>query len=117
MTLGLVLMLACIAVASSGHDLMHYWWGLVALGVGWNLMFVAATTLLTTTYRPPERFRAQAVNEFSVFGSQAVASLAAGPAIHALGWRDLNFVALLPLALLAAALALPLLQRSRNSRA
>jgi len=117
MTAGLVLMLACIAIAGSGHELMHYWWGLVALGVGWNLMFVAATSLLTTTYLPAERFRVQGVNEFAVFGSQALASLAAGPAIHALDWRTLNLVALAPLVVLAMALLWPRSQRSRNSRA
>lgn len=31
--------------------------------------------LLTTTYRPAERHRAQAVNEFAVFGTQALAAL------------------------------------------
>jgi MFS family permease len=117
MTAGLVLMLACVFVDTSGHDLMHYWWGLVTLGVGWNLMFVAGTALLTTTYRPTERFRAQAVNEFAVFGSQAAASLLAGPAIHLLGWRTLNFAALAPLAALVLVLLVPLLQRSKNSRA
>ena len=117
MTAGLALMLACIGIASGGHDLMHYWWGLVLLGVGWNLMFVAATSLLTTTYLPAERFRVQGVNEFAVFGSQALASLAAGPAIHALDWRTLNLVALVPLAILAMALLRPGNQRSRNSRA
>ncbi len=117
MTAGLVLMLGCVLVDTSGHDLMHYWWGLVALGVGWNLMFVAGTSLLTTTYRPAERFRAQAVNEFAVFGSQAAASLLAGPAIHALGWRTLNFAALAPLGLLVLALLAQLAQRSKNSRA
>ncbi len=117
MTAGLALMLACIGIASGGHDLMHYWWGLVLLGVGWNLMFVAATSLLTTTYLPAERFRVQGVNEFAVFGSQALASLAAGPAIHALDWRTLNLVALMPLAILAMALLRPGNQRSRNSRA
>jgi MFS family permease len=96
---------------------MHYWWGLVALGVGWNLMFVAATSLLTSTYLPAERFRVQGVNEFAVFGSQALASLAAGPAIHALDWRTLNLVALAPLVMLAMALLWPRSQRSRNSRA
>jgi MFS family permease len=117
MTAGALLMLACVAIASSGHDLMHYWWGLVLLGIGWNLLFVAGTALLTTTYRPAERFRAQAVNEFSVFGTQALASLLAGPAIHALGWRTLNFAALAPLLLFGLALLAWPGQRSRNSRA
>jgi MFS family permease len=117
MTAGVVLMAACVAISSSGRELMHYWWGLVLLGVGWNLAFVAGTALLTTTYRPAERFRAQAVNEFSVFGSQALASLLAGPAMHVLGWRTLNFAALVPLVVFAAALLAWPGQRSRNSRA
>ena len=116
MTAGLALMFACVAIVSAGHDLMHYWWGLVLLGVGWNLLFVAGTALLTTTYEPVERFRAQAVNEFSVFGTQALASLLAGPAIHLLGWRTLNLATLVPLALFAAALLAWPAQRSRNSR-
>ena len=117
MVAGLVLMLACVAIDSAGRDLMHYWWGLVLLGIGWNLLFVAGTTLLTTTYLAAERFRAQAVNEFAVFGTQALASLMAGPAIHALGWRTLNLVAIVPLVLFAAALVAWPGQRSRNSRA
>jgi MFS family permease len=109
-------MLACVAIASAGHDVMHYWWGLVLLGVGWNLLFVAGTALLTTSYRPAERFRAQAVNEFAVFGTQALASLLAGPALHLLGWRTLNLATLVPLALFALALLAWPVQRSRNSR-
>jgi MFS family permease len=106
MLAGLVLMAACVVVDSAGRALAHYWWGLVLLGAGWNLLFVAGTTLLTMSYRPAERYRAQAANEFSVFGSQALASLLAGPAIHALGWTQLNLavvplVALLALVLLA----------------
>jgi len=116
MGIGLALMLACVVIDSTGRDLMHYWWGLVMLGIGWNLLFVAGTALLTTTYDPAERYRAQAVNEFSVFGTQALASLLAGPAIHLLGWRTLNLATLVPLVLFAAALLAWPVQRSRNSR-
>jgi MFS family permease len=64
-------------------------------------MFVAATTLLSTTYSSGERFRAQGFNDFAVFGSQAVASLLAGVAIETLGWKWLNLVSL-PLLVLTA---------------
>jgi MFS family permease len=105
MSLGVLLMGLCIAISALGsHHLMHYWWGLVLLGAGWNLLFVAGTTLLTTTYRPAERFKAQAVNEFAVFGSQALASLLAGPAIQHLGWQALNLTGLPLLALMALCL-------------
>ena len=117
MTAGLALMAGCIAIDSAGRDLMHYWWGLVLLGVGWNLLFVSGTALLTTAYRPAERFRAQAVNEFAVFGTQAAASLMAGPAMHLFGWRALNLAALAPMVLLGLGLSLWTRQRSRNSRA
>jgi MFS family permease len=108
MLAGLALMVACVIVDGSGQALAHYWWGLVLLGLGWNLLFVAGTTLLTSCYRAAERFRAQAVNDFSVFGAQAVASLLAGPAVHSLGWTQLN-VAVAPLLL---GLGLVLLLRS-----
>ncbi len=88
-------MALCIAIAALvGHEFLHYFAGLVLLGIGWNFMFVAATALLTTTYSNSERFRAQGFNDFAVFGSQAIASLLAGPAISALGWTAVNLLTL-----------------------
>ena len=101
---GSVLMIACIVVAAfAGHAVLHYGWALALLGVGWNLMFIAATTLLTTTYRPHERIQTQTLNDFLVFGAQATASLLAGLALATIGWKQLN-LATLPLlvAVLAA---------------
>ena len=96
MFVGGALMAACVGVNVAGHQVMHYWWGLVLLGVGWNLLFVSGTTLLTRSFQGPGRYRAQAINDFTVFGSQACASLLAGFAVQELGWRLLN-VAALPL--------------------
>jgi MFS family permease len=87
---GLALSACGVIVDSSGRALEHYWWGLVLLGLGWNLLFVSGTALLTSSYRPAERYRAQAVNEFAVFGAQAAVSLLAGPALYALGWTRMN---------------------------
>jgi MFS family permease len=106
MLTGLMLMAACVIVDGAGRSLGHYWWALVLLGLGWNLLFVSGTTLLTSCYRPAERYRAQAVNEFSVFGVQAIASLLAGPAVHALGWTQLNLATVPLLAALGLALLL-----------
>jgi MFS family permease len=93
---GALLLASCAAVNLSGHHVMHYWWGLVLLGVGWNLLFVAGTTLLARSVQGPNRHRAQALNEFTVFGSQACASMLAGLAVQQAGWQILNF-AVLPL--------------------
>lgn len=58
--------------------------------------------MLTLTYAISERFRAQAVNEFSVFGTSATASLLAGTVIHLYGWYTLVLV---PMPLLVVTLA------------
>jgi MFS family permease len=95
------LAVACI-IGLQGHTFMHYSFALVLLGVGWNLLYVGGTTMLTLTYSMAERFKAQAVNELSVFGTAATASLLAGTVMYVQGW---NTVVLLPLPLLLAAFA------------
>ena len=104
MAAGVFAMLLTIAFGLSGREVMHSWWALVLLGIGWNFLFVGGTTLLVGTYRSSERFRAQAVNDFSVFGTSAMASLAAGSVMLAFGWVAL-LVSALP-ALVAMGLAL-----------
>jgi MFS family permease len=101
---GITLMAACIAIAALvGHEFVHYLSGLVLLGLGWNLLFVSGTTLLTRTYTAAERFKAQGFNDMATFGAQAVVSLLAGTAIQALGWAGLNLVALPLLGIMTAA--------------
>lgn len=94
---GALLTTGCVGVAVfAGHAVLHYGWAPVLLGVGWNLMFIAGTTLLTRTYCPHEQIRVQTLNDFMVFGAQAVASLLAGFALATIGWECLN-LATLPL--------------------
>ncbi len=105
---GTLLMAVCVGIATvAGHGVLHYGWAPGVLGLGWNLLFIAATTMLTKTYRAQERVQAQTLNDFLVFGAQAVASLLAGLAVTTLGWERLN-LATLPLlaAVLVAMLAL-----------
>ena len=93
---GVVLNAVCIAVALSGVDLMHFLVALVALGVGWNFLFVGASALLTETYRPAERAKAQAFNDFTVFGVVAMASLGAGMLYELVGWAAVNLGGVVP---------------------
>jgi MFS family permease len=102
MALGAVGLSAACLVGLQGQSVMHYWFALVLLGVGWNFLYVGGTTMLTLTYSISERFKAQAVNEFSVFGTSAVASLMAGTVMHFYGWYAL---VLLPIPLLLAIFA------------
>ena len=105
MTAGAAVLSATVAVGLAGHQLMHYWWALVLLGVGWNFLFVGGTTALVAAYRPAEKFRAQALNDFSIFGVSAVASLMAGALLHGFGWSAVLLSTLPALALMLAAVA------------
>lgn len=84
---GFVLMMACVVVGWGNPELMHYFGSMVLLGIGWNFLFLGGTTLLTQSYRVSERFKVQALNDFMVFGWQAVGSLGAGVLLALLGWN------------------------------
>jgi MFS family permease len=92
MLVGALTLLGTSVIGLQGQTVLHYWWALVLLGVGWNFLYVGGTTMLTYTYSMEERFRAQAVNEFLVFGISATASLLAGTVMHYFGWLRLMLI-------------------------
>lgn len=112
LTLGLVATTSTVAIGLAGHELLHYWFALIILGVGWNFLFVGGTTLLVQSYRASERFKSQAFNDFSVFTMSAMASLLSGSVLHAFGWNTL-LISAVP-ALLAMATGLVILSRHKN---
>ncbi len=107
---GAAILLATSIIGLQGQSVLHYGWALVMLGVGWNFMYVGGTTMLTYTYTLEERFRAQAVNEFLVFGTSAATSLLAGTMMHLFGWTTLMLIPM-PM-LLAVGVALLLVRRN-----
>ena len=64
MGVGVLLNIACIAVALSGVDLHQFLLALFLLGVGWNFLFTGSTTLSMQAYTPQEKNRAQAAINF-----------------------------------------------------
>ena len=104
MAIGACAMLVTVIVGLQGHQVLHYQVALVLLGVGWNFLYIGGTTLLTRTYRSSERFKSQAVNDFSVFATSASGSLLAGTVIHYLGWTNLMLTVITPLVLMLLAL-------------
>jgi MFS family permease len=115
MTAGSLLLSASVLTSLLGHDVPHYWVGLVLLGVGWNFLFTAGTTLLATHYTGVERHRAQAINDFVVFTSQACVSLLAGLAVVQLGWHWTN-LSVAPLLVLMTWIAIQKTARPLRTR-
>ncbi len=94
MAAGAAILLAGILVAFAGIDAWNFRISLALNGVGWNFLFVGATMLVTTCYRPSERGRAQAMNDFLIFSTTAIASFLAGFMQDRLGWVALNVAGL-----------------------
>lgn len=95
--IGTLLNVVCMIFALSGMDLMNFWFGLVALGVGWNFMFIGGSSLLTQCYRETERSKVQALNDFLVFGTVAAMSFSSGAIQNAMGWAWVNGVVAVPM--------------------
>jgi MFS family permease len=94
MMAGAVLFAASAGVVLAGLSFWHFYVGLILLGLGWNFLYIGATTLLTETYRPSEKAKMQAANDFLVFGSVAATAAGAGALQHAFGWATINWLAL-----------------------
>ncbi|WP_159819784.1 MFS transporter [Colwellia sp. 20A7] len=98
---GTVIYFVVALIAFSGQEVMHYWWALILLGIGWNFLFLTGTSLLPQSYNACERHKVQATNDFVLFGFQAFASLMAGWVLFVGGW---NYVVLTSLPLIAVLL-------------
>ncbi len=93
---GLLLIALSAVIGLSGISIGHFWLTLILLGVGWNFGFIGATALVTECYRPEERTKVQAANDFLVFGSVAVASFSSGKLLNAGGWDSVNWLVFPP---------------------
>jgi MFS family permease len=113
---GLVILALSAAVGLSGITVAHFWIALILLGVGWNFAFVGATTMVTDCYRPQERNKVQAFNDFLIFGSMAIGSFASGSMLAHYGWYLVNVV-MLPVVTVAGVMLLWLTLRERRALA
>ena len=101
---GVLFNLGAIATALSGIAVAQFWFSLVLLGVGWNFLYLGGTTLLTETYRPEERARAQGTNEQAIFIMMAISSFTSGMTVTTAGWARVNLLALPLVAIVGIAL-------------
>ena len=92
MATGLLLIAGAASIGLLGLALWNFWLALALLGVGWNLSFIGATTLITECHGPRERNKVQAFNDFLVFGSMAFGSFLSGLLLTRYGWGAVNQV-------------------------
>jgi MFS family permease len=114
--IGLVLEAIAAVIGLSGITTMHFWAGLVVLGIGWNFGFIGASALVLESHRPQERNKVQAFNDFLVFGVMALGSFSSGQLLASYGWSMVNIVVFPPVFLGLAMLALVGFARHRAAQ-
>ena len=114
MLAGAALNIVSIAIALSGVAVANFWWSLVLLGVGWNFLYIGATTLLTETYRPEERAKAQGANETAIFAMMAISSFSSGMIVTNAGWEKVNYAATPLIAVVILALLFLFIELKKN---
>ena len=90
MYLGVIFYILTILLSFFEPSFLNYFISLIFLGIGWNFLFISGTSLLVTTYKPDEKFKAQGFNDLLVFSSMALASLLAGILISIVSWKTVN---------------------------
>jgi len=87
MLLGVIFFFTTVFIAYTSHSLSSYWWSLILLGLGWNFLFIGGTNLLPLSYNENEKFKVQSINDFLIFGLQAIAALSAGWFVFNFSWE------------------------------
>ena len=88
--LGMIILALAGIGALAGIHFANFAVALVLLGIGWNFGYIGGTTMVTECYRPSERNKVQAVNDFSVFTTVAIASFTSGKLLDGVGWNAVN---------------------------
>jgi MFS family permease len=113
---GAALMFVCVGVAMHGASLMHFWWALTLLGVGWNFLYIGGTTLLTDAQAPAEKAKIQGVNDFVIYAVMVGSSLTSGVVVTGTGgWASLTGLTLPFIAVTALATSILWLRQRRTA--
>ena len=96
MVIGGVLLMSCALINLTGTTLLHFEVALILLGIGWNFLYIGATTLLTEAYSANERSKAQGLNDTFVFATLTATSLASGALVAQFGWQTINLYSIPP---------------------
>jgi len=104
MLAGALVLAGSVAIALSGSAVSHFWFAMFLLGIGWNLIYIGGTTLLSESCLPEEKAKCQGFNDLTIAVIQVVSSIFSGVLINCGGWVVLNYLSLLFIALIVSGL-------------
>ena len=89
---GVLSILFTLFMSTFDQSFYNYMIALIFLGLGWNFLFIAGTSLLVLTYNENEKYKAQGLNDFIVYSVHALGSLSAGIFISLSSWKIMNLI-------------------------
>jgi len=89
--LGAFVLVISVGVAVSGISVSAFLISSFLLGIGWNMMLLAGTTLLGEGHDAAERGHAQSLMELGNSMTGTLASIASGALIIGVGWVPVNY--------------------------
>jgi MFS family permease len=96
---GQVIYIASLLIsATAGHDNNQVTLGLFLLGLGWSATTVAGSALLTSTLPAEQKTNVQGLSDSSMQLSGAFGGAIAGTILAAIAFEGLNYVTLIPVA-------------------
>lgn len=94
LTTGAVVLLCAAAVAGwSGGAAVPVTVGLVLIGLGWSIVMIAASTLLTEAHVEADRARVQGLSDAAMNACAALGAAGSGPLLGLIGFGGLNLIA------------------------
>ncbi|CAB3809832.1 MFS transporter [Paraburkholderia fynbosensis] len=89
---GCLLQLVASLIASYGEMVPAFAAALLLCGIGWNLMYVGSTVMLTHSCSDEERATVQGANEFIMFSFVTAGSFAIATALNRYGWHGIQII-------------------------
>ena len=90
-SLGVGILLISVGFAVTGISAEAFLISSFLLGIGWNMMLLAGTTMLGAGHDPSERGHAQSLMELGNSITATAASIASGALIAGAGWIPVNY--------------------------
>lgn len=99
--IGQVIYIASLVIsATAGHNHDQVTLGLFLLGLGWSATTVSGSALLTSTLPPAQKTNVQGLSDSSMQLSGAFGGAIAGTILAAIAFEGLNYVTLIPVAII-----------------
>ena len=112
-----ILAVACVVAGlAPGDSVPVLGVGLFLLGLGWSCTLIAGSTMVTDEVEERERPAVQGLSDLTMNAAGAVGGVVAGVVVFASSYAVLCAVALIPVAALAIATAIPACRAHSNTR-